>query len=123
MGKIATLDAGQQHLRALELANRVRLARAALKRRIRAGELSAAEVIRNCPWEAHSMSVSDVLMSQQRWGQDRCRRLLLPIGVPENKTVGSLTERQRVALAERLAAMYLSQPSGSRRRPGTLSMA
>ncbi len=99
MGDVATLDAGQQHLRALEHANRVRLARAQLKRQIGAGALAAAEVIVSCPWEAHSMSISDVLMSQKRWGRARCRRLLLSIGVPENKQVGTLTERQRLALA------------------------
>ncbi len=99
MGDVATLDAGQQHLRALEHANRVRLARARLKRKIGSGELAAAEVIVSCPWEAHSMSISDVLMSQKRWGRARCRRLLLSIGVPENKQIGTLTKRQRLALA------------------------
>ena len=70
MGKPATIDAGQeQHLQALEYANRVRLARARMKRRIAAGELSAAEVILSCPWQAHSMSISDLLMSQKRWGR------------------------------------------------------
>ena len=54
MGKPATIDAGQeQHLQALEYANRVRLARARMKRRIAAGELPAAEVILTCPWQAH----------------------------------------------------------------------
>ncbi len=117
MSGIATLDAGMtskgasaplrdpQHLRALEHANRVRLARARLKREIGAGELAAAAVIMSCPWEAHSMSISDVLMSQKRWGLARCRRLLVPIGVPENKQVGTLTERQRLAIAEVLREM------------------
>src|ERR687898_3266495 len=105
MGKSATIDAGQeQHLRALEYANRVRLARARMKRRIAAGELSAAEVILSCPWEAHSMSISDLLMSQKRWGRTRCRRLLVSLHVPENKRVGTLTERQRRALAAVLRA-------------------
>ena len=105
MGKSATVSAGQeQHLRALEYANRVRLARARLKRRIAAGELSAAEVVLNCPWQAHSMSISDLLMSQKRWGRTRCRRLLVSLGVPENKQMGTLTERQRLALAAVLTA-------------------
>jgi hypothetical protein len=100
MGKSATLDAGQeQHLRALEYANRVRLARARLKRKVAAGELTAAEVVMNCPWQAQSMSISDLLMSQKRWGRTRCRRLLMSLGVPENKQVGTLTDRQRLALA------------------------
>jgi hypothetical protein len=134
MGDIATLDAGMtskggtaprgnpQHLRALEHANRVRLARARLKRKIGAGELPAAEVILSCPWEAHSMSISDVLMSQKRWGQTRCRRLLLSIGVPENKQVGTLTDRQRLALAGMLRKMAAA--TGRRMEPaGALSLA
>jgi hypothetical protein len=112
MGKPATIDAGQeQHLQALEYANRVRLARARMKRRIAAGELSAAEVILSCPWQAHSMSISDLLMSQKRWGRARCRRLLVSLGVPENKQVGTLTERQRLALAAVLTAK--TAPGGS----------
>ena len=105
MGKPAMIDAGQeQHLRALEYANRVRLARAGMKRRIACGELSAAEVVLSCPWQAHSMSISDLLMSQKRWGRTRCRRLLVSLSVPENKQVGTLTERQRLALAAVLTA-------------------
>lgn len=103
MGDTASLDAGQQHLRALEHANRVRLARAQLKRRIAAGEVAVGEVVLACPWYVHSMEVSDLLMSQKRWGHARCRRLLLSIGVPENKPVGTLTERQRGALVAVLA--------------------
>jgi hypothetical protein len=58
------------------------------------------EVVLGCPWQVHSMSISDLLMSQKRWGRSRCRRLLTSIGVPENKPIGTLTERQRAALAE-----------------------
>jgi hypothetical protein len=126
MGDVATLDAGQQHLRALEHANRVRLARARLKRQIGAGQLSAADVIMSCPWEAHSMSISDVLMSQKRWGRARCRRLLVSINVPENKQVGTLTERQRLALADVLGRMSPPSPAPAPRtleRHGTLSIA
>jgi hypothetical protein len=112
MGKSATVSAGQeQHLRALEYANRVRLARARLKRKIAAGELSAAEVVLRCPWQAHSMSISDLLMSQKRWGRTRCRRLLVSLGIPENKQVGTFTERQRLALAAVLTAKNV--PAGT----------
>ena len=69
MGNTATVDAAPQHLKALEYANRVRLARAELKRLVATGEMSAAEVIEACPWQAETMSVSDLLMSQRRWGQ------------------------------------------------------
>jgi hypothetical protein len=105
MGTSATITAGQeQHLRALEYANRVRLARARLKRKIAGGELSAAEVILSSPWQVQTMKISDLLMSQKRWGRTRCRRLLMAHSVPENKEVGTLTERQRLALSAVLAA-------------------
>jgi hypothetical protein len=108
MGDIATVDAARhaapQHLRALEHANRVRLARAQLKRRVADHEISVVEVILNCPWEAASMSVSDLLMSQRRWGRARCRRLLVSLSISENKQIGTFTERQRSALAAVLSA-------------------
>jgi hypothetical protein len=49
-------------------------------------------------------------MSQKRWGRARCRRLLMSIGVPENKAVGTLTERQRVALADMLRGKIAQGP-------------
>jgi hypothetical protein len=57
------------------------------------------------------MSISDLLMSQKRWGRTRCRRLLVSLGVPENKQVGTLTERQRLALGAVLAAK--NAPAGA----------
>ena len=104
MGDTASASGGQQHLRALARANRVRLARAELKRQIAGEEISASQVILDCPWEAASMSISDLLMCQRRWGRARCRRLLVSLGVPENKQIGTLTQRQRGALAAVLSA-------------------
>jgi hypothetical protein len=104
MGGTATVDVAPQHLRALEQANRVRLARAELKRRVALQHTSVVEVILDCPWEAESMSISDLLMSQRRWGRARCRRLLVALGIPENKQIGTFTERQRSALAAGLSA-------------------
>ena len=103
MGDTATSDAAPQHLKALEQANRVRLARADLKRQVATEETTAAEVVLNCPWEASSMALSDLLMSQRRWGRARCRRLLLSLGLPENKHIGTLTPRQRRALTDVLS--------------------
>ena len=104
MGDTASAVGSQQHLRALERANRVRLARAELKRQIASSEISASQVILECPWEAASMSISDLLMCQRRWGRARCRRLLMSLGVPENKQIGTLTDRQRGALSAMLSA-------------------
>ena len=88
-----------QHMRALAEANRVRLARAALKRDIAAGETEAAEVVRTCPWEVTTMTVGELLRSQRRWGRARARKFLFGLGLNENRQVGRLTERQRLVLA------------------------
>jgi hypothetical protein len=109
MNATATIaPAGPQYLRALERANEVRLARAELKRNVAMDEIDAAEVILDCPWEVESMAVADLLMSQRRWGQIRCRKFLAQIPMSEGKTVGSMTERQRGALA----AMLISADRG-----------
>lgn len=89
-------------MEALERANRVRLARAALKRSIARGEASAAEVVRECPWETESMTLSELLTSQRRWGRTRARKLLLSLALNENKRLGTLTDRQRLMLAAEL---------------------
>src|SRR3954465_14781522 len=102
MGTTATAPA-PQHMRALAQANRVRLARAELKRLVAEGEATVAEIVLTCPWEAESMSIADLLMSQHRWGRSRCRRFLTSIPMTETKTIGSMTDRQRNELAVRLS--------------------
>jgi len=97
-------------MRALSQANRVRLARAELKRQIADGSRTVAEVVLECPWEAESMPIGDLLMSQHRWGRTRCRRFLAAIPMTEMKTVGSMTERQRFALAARLGGEAVADP-------------
>jgi hypothetical protein len=98
MGQTTGL-AADQCLAALERANDVRVARAQLKRRIGAGGVAAAEVILASPWQTRTMSVGELLICQRGWGRVRARRLLLSLAVPENKQVGTLTERQRLAIA------------------------
>src|SRR3954449_10655196 len=90
-------------MRALRDPNHVRLARADLKRQVTEGEVTVSDVVLACPWEAESMTIADLLMSQHRWGQSRCRRFLLSIPMTETKTIGSMTERQRNELASRLS--------------------
>ena len=103
MNATATLaPAPPQYMRALERANEVRLARAELKRKVAMDEVDVAEVILECPWQADSMAVADLLMSQRRWGQTRCRKFLAQIPMSEKKTVGSMTDRQRRTLATML---------------------
>ena len=109
MGTTAIAPA-PQHMQALAQANRVRLARAELKRQVAEGEANVAEVVLNCPWEAESMTIADLLMSQHRWGRTRCRRFLASIPMLETKTVGSMTDRQRRELVARLGGEPIDEP-------------
>ncbi len=100
----ATIAPAPQHMRALQRANEVRLARADLKRRIGDGVISVREVVLISSWEVESMPLHELLVSQHRWGSTRCRKFLAEIGLSETKTVGSLTDRQRQELARELIA-------------------
>lgn len=97
--------AGSQRMRALRRANEVRLARAALKRRVRDGELSVTEVVLRCPWETDTMTVAELLSTQHGWGSEGARKLLAQVQMSEAKTVGSMTARQRRVLAVLLSSM------------------
>jgi hypothetical protein len=93
----ATQDA-PQYLQALDAANRVRLARAALKHEIATGQRTVADVLADVPPEAETMTIVKLLMAQHRWARTRARRLLLAANIGEAKPVGELTERQRGVL-------------------------
>jgi hypothetical protein len=93
---------GRACLQRHQQANQARFARAELKRRVAQGEIEVAEVILTHPWEAERMPVGDLLTSQRQWGHTRVRKFLASIAMSENKTIGSMTERQRQAVAARL---------------------
>ncbi|MGI8440165.1 MAG: hypothetical protein ACR2NV_08275 [Thermoleophilaceae bacterium] len=107
-------------MRSLERANRFRLARAELKRGVAAGGREVSEVILSCPWQAEGMAISELLMSQRRWGRARCRRALLSLGLVENKPIGSLTERQRTMLAGVLSSSTSEPAPAPERRRGAV---
>ena len=107
MPAASTVVPAPQHMQALAHANRVRLARASLKRSILGGQLAAVDVIRGCPWEVETMTVGELLRSQRRWGRTRARKFLSSLALNENRVLGRLTERQRNVLAAELEAKAL----------------
>jgi hypothetical protein len=106
----ATPSSGPQHVRALERANQVRRARALVKRRIASGQLTAAEVVLSHRWEIESMPVAEVLLSQRQWGRKRCDEFLLAVTIGDDKSIGSMTTRQRIAVAAMLTANTRARP-------------
>jgi hypothetical protein len=104
MSAASTVVSAPQHMQALAHANRVRLARASLKRAVLGNQIDVTDVIRNCPWEVETMTVGELLRSQRRWGRTRVRKFLSSLALNENRELGRLTDRQRNVLAAELAA-------------------
>lgn len=91
-----------QRMSALQKANSIRLDRAALKRRIKLGEIDASWVVENLPAEAESMRLYDLLRAQPRWGVAKSRRFCLLYAISESRRLDRLTDRQRRVIAIQL---------------------
>lgn len=81
----------------------MRVARSRIKAQIAVGELTAAQVILSARWETERMAISEVLGSQPQWGAVRSRGFLAGLHMAEAKTIGSMTERQRLTVAAALS--------------------
>lgn len=95
-----------------------RQARAALKQRIRSGELSPLAVLQmslDPTSPAHSLRVTEFLLSLQGVGRVKMPQLLADLGISERKRLGGLGARQRKAL-EALVRRRL----GFSAEPGTI---
>lgn len=94
-----------QHLEALETANATRMWRAGFKWSVArlpesAGRALVASLIVERPKSASTMQVLDVVALVHRVGRARARRIVDSVGVVENKTLGTLTDRQANLLAD-----------------------
>ena len=103
----------QQRLLALDRANHIRIARAALKRRLHAGQITPAEAILRGSRDTDTMTVDELLRSQRGWGPNRSLTVLRSVLLSDTKTLGSLTERQRVTLAGILSSREHKRSSAS----------
>lgn len=97
----------EQRFAALARADNVRVARARLKRELRAGSIRPSEVLEDAPDYTNTMLVSTLLMQPRGQGRTRAIRHLVACQIGEGRTVGQLSERQRAALLGRLEAFGL----------------
>jgi hypothetical protein len=110
----ASASLQQQRLHALDRANHIRIARSALKRRLHAGQITPAEAILRGSRDTDTMTVDELLRSQRGWGPKRSLGILRSVLLSDTKTLGSLTERQRVTLAGILSSRERKKSSPSR---------
>ena len=88
----------QQRREALENANRIRSARAELKRDIKAGRRSVVQLVGAPPEFIDSMRIFDLLLAAPKVGRVKANRWLSRARVSPSKTLGGLSERQRMEL-------------------------
>ena len=55
------------------------------------------------------MPIAQLLASQRGWGEARARAFLAQVAVREDRSIGSLTERQRRAVAALLTSILGSR--------------
>lgn len=88
---------------ALRQANRVRGLRAKLKQDLRADKVRLELVLATRADYLASAEVYDLLVAVPKIGPVKANRLLTVAGVSPSKTIGGLSERQRVRLIELLS--------------------
>lgn len=126
MGRV---NATAQNMAALDLANRTRLRRAAIRRKLRqspplAAVDTALEILHAPEPMLATMPVRRLLEALPRYGPDRLRKVYASAdGVPEQATLGQLTDRQRGVLAKAVRAHrpYRDREAmegGEAKRPG-----
>lgn len=104
MGAVAVPErTAAQRSDALQKANDTRLFRARFKRRVAAGEVDVPSLLAGeFDPRLRSMKVDELLLAQRGWGGFKVNRLLRSCAVSPAKTLGGLTERQRLDLVRGL---------------------
>lgn len=89
-----------QRLRALERANEIRSRRAQLKRDLKAGRESLISLLLDPPAFLETAKVVDVMLAAPMLGRVKVNKFLSTCRISPSKTLGGLTQRQRVELVE-----------------------
>jgi transposase len=85
----------EQRLRALDQANDVRTARAALKKQLASGKVELAQILADPPPLLRTAPVRDLLLTLPKIGPVKAARILAHCGIAHSKTLAGLSERQR----------------------------
>lgn len=83
---------------ALRNANRIRTRRAELKRDVKAGRVSFADVVLDPPEWVETMKVFDLLMEVPKYGRVKVNKTLVSLRISPSKTIGGLSQRQRTEI-------------------------
>ena len=91
-----------QRMDELERANRIRTARAQLKRDLKAGKVSIHKLLLEPPEYLETAKVFDMLLAVPKYGRVKANKVLVQCRISPSKTIGGLSERQRTELVSLL---------------------
>jgi hypothetical protein len=83
-------------------ANKIRVARAQLKKELRKGNIPLGPILAAPPEHVSTAKVVDLLVALPKVGPAKAARLLNKARISQTKTVGDLSPRQRIQLIELL---------------------
>jgi len=87
---------------ALERANKIRTARAQLKRDLKAGKVSIHKLLLDPPSYLETAKVFDMLLAVPKYGHVKANKVLVQCRISPSKTIGGLSARQRTELVSML---------------------
>lgn len=88
----------EQRMTALGKANMIRIARASLKRDVKAGKESVNDLLMDPPEYIETMKVVELLMATPKRGRVKVNRIISRCRISHSKTIGGLSTRQREEL-------------------------
>lgn len=92
----------QQRMDALGRANNIRTRRADLKRDLKVGRRSLADVLLDPPDYLQTAKVVDLLIATPKFGRVKTNKVLSACRISPAKTIGGLSLRQRTELISRV---------------------
>lgn len=88
----------EQRMVALGKANRIRSARAEMKRDLKAKKATVSDILGNPPEFSLTMKVFDLLVAAPKTGRVKANKALVRMRISPSRTIGGLSERQRAEL-------------------------
>ncbi len=89
-------------MEALRRANDIRSRRAVLKKDLKAGRIQFESLLEDPPEYLMTAKVFDMLLAVPKYGRVKTNRVLNHCRISPSKTIGGLSERQRIELVAQL---------------------
>ena len=118
---VTTRDA-PQHMQALQLANRVRLARADIKRRVATAQLDASEVVLACPWIQLSWVPTPSVPKTTLHASRRLRSASSADSYGPNAAQTVIARRRVLALGDRMVTKYTSGATATKTQASIIGL-